>query len=75
MQSHSQLKYSPRHIEGAGLTDGEGTERFWSFMVKFCSITKGMDYVNRRVCINQVLILLTNFNTVGKYMVVRVILL
>ena len=34
--------YSPRRIEGVGLTDGEGVERLWSFLRQFSRITKEM---------------------------------
>jgi hypothetical protein len=38
----TQTKYSPRRIKGLGLTDGEGTERLWSFLRDFSRITKEM---------------------------------
>jgi hypothetical protein len=37
-----QVKYSPRRIEGIGLTDGEGTERLWSFLRDYSRVTKEM---------------------------------
>lgn len=38
----TNLKYSPRRTEGVGLTDGEGTERLWSFLRDLSRITKEM---------------------------------
>ncbi|KZT18731.1 hypothetical protein NEOLEDRAFT_1143025, partial [Neolentinus lepideus HHB14362 ss-1] len=35
-----QLVYNPRMTEGLGLTDGEGTERFWSKSRKLIPITR-----------------------------------
>ncbi|XP_035699509.1 uncharacterized protein LOC118432096 isoform X2 [Branchiostoma floridae] len=37
-----QVLYSPRRLEGFGLTDGECVERLWSFLRRFSSITKEM---------------------------------
>ncbi|KAK3731623.1 hypothetical protein QZH41_015887, partial [Actinostola sp. cb2023] len=37
-----QVKYSPRRLEGVGLTDGEGVERLWSFLRDFSRMTKEM---------------------------------
>ena len=37
-----QIKYSPRRVKGVGLTDGEGTERLWSFLRDYSRITKEM---------------------------------
>ena len=37
-----QVKFSPRRTKGVGLTDGEGTERLWSFLRDFSTITKEM---------------------------------
>ncbi|XP_027035703.1 uncharacterized protein LOC113664303, partial [Pocillopora damicornis] len=37
-----QIKYSPRRIDGIGLTDGEGTERLWAFLRDYSRITKEM---------------------------------
>ena len=42
-----QLNYSPRCITGAGLFDGEGTERLWSYLGNFKTITKEMTLENR----------------------------
>jgi len=36
------VKFSPRRTKGVGLTDGEGTERLWSFLREFSRITKEM---------------------------------
>lgn len=38
----TQIKYSPRRVKGVGLTDGEGTERLWSFLRDYSRITKEM---------------------------------
>lgn len=37
-----KLKYSPRYLPGFGLTDGEGTERLWSYVIGTATITKEM---------------------------------
>lgn len=37
-----KLSLSPRHKEGFGLTDGEVLERLWSFLRRFCRMTKEM---------------------------------
>ena len=37
-----QVQFSPRRTTGVGLTDGEGTERLWSFLRGFSAITKEM---------------------------------
>ena len=37
-----QLTYSPRVLEGCGLTDGEATERLWSYLRRLAKITKEM---------------------------------
>lgn len=34
--------YSPRRVEGCGLTDGEVMEHLWSYLRGFASITKEM---------------------------------
>lgn len=39
---YMQVKFSPRRTKGVGLTDGEGTERLWSFLRDFSAITKEM---------------------------------
>ena len=41
------MKYSPRRIDGAGLFDGEATERMWSQFSKFSHISKQQDLPNR----------------------------
>jgi hypothetical protein len=43
-----QVKFSPRRLKGAGLFDGEGVERLWSFLGKFSLITKEMTPENRK---------------------------
>ena len=45
--SHCQYFYSPRHRVGFGLSDGENLERLWSFLGKFCDMTKEMNAANR----------------------------
>ena len=45
MQLHNvatQLQYSPLRSHGAGLTDGEGTERLWSYLRRYSKMTKEM---------------------------------
>lgn len=37
-----QIKYSPRRLNGFGLTDGEVLERLWSFLRRFGKMTKEM---------------------------------
>ena len=37
-----QVQYSPLRSTGVGLTDGEGTERLWSFLRRFSKMTKEM---------------------------------
>ena len=38
----SQLLYSPRTLKDCGLTDGEATERLWSYLRRLGKITKEM---------------------------------
>lgn len=42
-----QLQYSPRRVDGIGLTDGEGLERLWSYLRDFARITKEMGSAKR----------------------------
>ncbi len=37
-----KLKYSPRNLEGYGLTDGEVVERLWAYLRRFARMTKEM---------------------------------
>ncbi|XP_028417790.1 uncharacterized protein LOC114542444 isoform X2 [Dendronephthya gigantea] len=37
-----QLQYSPRRVDGFGLTDGEQLERLWSYLRRFGKMTKEM---------------------------------
>ena len=37
-----QVKYGVRRLDGFGLTDGEGTERLWSYLRSLSAITKEM---------------------------------
>lgn len=42
-----QATYSPRRIVGLGRVDGEGLERFWSYLRHFSPITKQMTRAHR----------------------------
>lgn len=42
-----QHAFSPRNIEGFGLTDGENVERLWSYLGRFAKMTKEMSSGNR----------------------------
>lgn len=42
-----QYQYSPRNKKGYGLCDGENIERLWSYLGKFCKMTKEMSSSNR----------------------------
>jgi hypothetical protein len=46
---HCQVEYSPRYLAGFGLTDGEGIERFWSYLGDFTKLTRGMTKSNRQI--------------------------
>ena len=37
-----KIKYSPRRCAGIGLSDGEGMERLWSYLRRFCRMRKEM---------------------------------
>ncbi|XP_078676405.1 uncharacterized protein LOC144913536 [Branchiostoma floridae x Branchiostoma belcheri] len=41
-KTRCQILYSPRRMEGFGLTDGEGMERLWSYLRPFFRVTKEM---------------------------------
>ncbi|XP_028411851.1 uncharacterized protein LOC114534588 [Dendronephthya gigantea] len=41
-KSSCQIQFSPRRLQGYGLTDGEGIERLWSYLRGFSSMTKEM---------------------------------
>lgn len=43
-----QILYGQRHVDGTGLTDGEGIERLWSFLRRFSKISKEMTLGNRQ---------------------------
>lgn len=51
-----KLEYSSRNLTGFGLTDGEGTERLWSYLRPLAKITKEMtpsrrlDLLNYALC-------------------------
>lgn len=44
-----QVDYNPRYIEGFGMTDGEGMERFWSYLSGFVKTTRHMSKDNRKL--------------------------
>lgn len=48
LSSHLKVQFSPRRTPNIGLTDGEGVERFWSYLRQFSTITKEMS-VDKRV--------------------------
>ena len=58
-----------RYLEGFGLTDGEGTERLWSFLRPLSVITKEMTPVHRVEVLNDALIHFCQHKTVnlGKF--------
>ncbi|CAK8689898.1 unnamed protein product [Clavelina lepadiformis] len=51
-----QLQFSPRQLEGFGLTDGEAMERLWSYLRKFNCITKEMKPKHRTYLLTDALI-------------------
>ncbi len=51
-----QVAYSPRRVAGFGLTDGEGIERLWSYLRKFCYMTKEMTASNRTDLLTEALL-------------------
>lgn len=42
-----KLSMNPRHKDKFGLTDGEVLERLWSFLRRFCKMTKEMRPAHR----------------------------
>ncbi|KAI8327983.1 hypothetical protein EDC96DRAFT_531048 [Choanephora cucurbitarum] len=46
-----QVKYNPRYIPNFGHTDGEGCERFWSYLDGFVFMTRSMSARNRKLVI------------------------
>ncbi|KAI8390221.1 hypothetical protein BD560DRAFT_319709, partial [Blakeslea trispora] len=46
-----QVKYNPKYIPEFGYTDGEGCERFWSYLNGFVSMTRSMSSSNRLLVI------------------------
>ncbi|CEP12510.1 hypothetical protein [Parasitella parasitica] len=44
---HCQFENNLRYLQGAGLNDGEGIERFWSEFAEFTGITRNMTDTNR----------------------------
>jgi hypothetical protein len=51
-----QVNFSVRYLKGFGLTDGEGTERLWSFLRPLSAITKEMIPVHRLEVLNDALL-------------------
>ncbi|OBZ86846.1 hypothetical protein A0J61_05104 [Choanephora cucurbitarum] len=47
-----QVRYSPKYIPNFGYTDGEGCERFWSYLNGFMSMTRSMSSSNRLLVIS-----------------------
>ncbi len=54
--SFLKVLYSPRRNEGFGLTDGEGIERLWSYLRKFCYMTKEMTPSRRTDILSEALL-------------------
>ncbi|XP_065071580.1 uncharacterized protein LOC135696194 isoform X2 [Rhopilema esculentum] len=54
--SKCQVLYSPRRNEGFGLTDGEGIERLWSYLRRFCFMTKEMTPSRRTDILSEALL-------------------
>lgn len=50
-----QTQYSVRSLEGFGLTDGEGTERLWSYLRPLSTVTKEMTQTHRKELLNDAL--------------------
>ena len=48
-------QFSPRNIEGFGLTDGENVERLWSYLGRISRMTKEMSSGNRIDLLSDVL--------------------
>ncbi|KAI8334934.1 hypothetical protein EDC96DRAFT_583019 [Choanephora cucurbitarum] len=46
-----QVNYNPKYIPNFGCTDGEGCERFWSYLDGFVSMTRSMSSRNRLLAI------------------------
>jgi hypothetical protein len=44
-----QVEYNPHLISGFGKTDGEGMERFWSYLAGYVKSTRQMTTVNRQL--------------------------
>ncbi|CEP08730.1 hypothetical protein [Parasitella parasitica] len=44
---HCQCEFNLRYLQGAGLNDGEGIERFWSEFAEFTGLTRNMTEANR----------------------------
>ena len=44
-----QVRYNPRYIEGFGMTDGEGMERFWLHLSGYVKLTRTMTRANREM--------------------------
>jgi hypothetical protein len=53
---HLQVNFSSRHLDGFGLTDGEGTERLWSYLRPLAVMTKEMTPNHRQDLLNDSLL-------------------
>lgn len=51
-----KVNFSCRHLAGFGLTDGEGTERLWSYMRPLAAMTKEMTPSHRTDMLNDALL-------------------
>ena len=51
-----QVNFSVRYLQGFGLTDGEGTERLWSYLRPLSVVTKEMTPVHRLEVLNDALL-------------------
>ena len=45
---HEQVEFSPLHVDGIGLSDGEVMERIWSYLRRFSRMTKEIRPSHRR---------------------------
>ncbi|XP_046864674.1 uncharacterized protein LOC124459200 isoform X2 [Xenia sp. Carnegie-2017] len=63
-----QVKFSPRRLDGFGLTDGEAIERLWAYLRGFSAITKEMSASRRVDLLTDALLHLSrrNFSNAGK---------
>ncbi|XP_046856263.1 uncharacterized protein LOC124449383 [Xenia sp. Carnegie-2017] len=63
-----QVKFSPRRLDGFGLTDCEAIERLWAYLRGFSAITKEMSASRRVDLLTDALLHLSrrNFSNAGK---------